>query len=343
MVYPMNQGLQAATADARERAYARPPPDRYHCWLDDQPGFLVPSRLAEPRAHRPDAELPSWMVNPALWLSRFGAPPPWLSGAVAQAGWFDWSEEAVWVSDPVRGGLLPFTAGPTVRPWLDGLWPGQPVPRPLPEPLWSALAAAEVLVAPEDLEQRRVEWQRRLGDAAALFRQGYAPLAGLIHPFHVGALRRHYRWLIRSGHLKLGDGQSPRRYVAHNESVARFFHHQLTPVVSAVVGRPVRPSYVYVASYRGGAELPRHLDRPQCEYSVTFLLDYAPEPELEAPWPLRLELGSGELLTVYQAIGDGLLYRGRVQPHQRDRLPEGHSSTSLLFHYVDEDYHGALD
>ena len=50
---------------------------------------------------------------------------------------------------------------------------------------------------------------------------------GLIHAFHVAALRRYYRYQIRSGALQLGDRQNPLRYVAHNEPVARFFHQQI--------------------------------------------------------------------------------------------------------------------
>ena len=66
-----------------------------------------------------------------------------------------------------------------------------------------------------------------------------APVAGLIHPLHVAALRRYYRHRIRTGGMILGDDQSPKRYVAHNESVARFFHQQLTAAVTAIVGEPV--------------------------------------------------------------------------------------------------------
>jgi len=48
-------------------------------------------------------------------------------------------------------------------------------------------------------------------------------------------------------------------------------------------------------------------------------------------------------LRVLQHIGDGLLYRGQYVPHYRDALPAGHTSTSLLFHYVDYQFDGSLD
>jgi hypothetical protein len=167
-------------------------------------------------------------------------------------------------------------------------------------------------------------------------------VAGLIHPFHLGALRRYYRYLIRSGRVQLGDGQSPRRFVVHNESVTRFFHWQLSTAVSAIVGEPVKPSYCYLASYQSGAMLPRHTDRPQCEFSVTMLVDCSPEPAVESPWPIHLQTSSGET-TVYQAIGDGLVYRGRTLPHYRTAQPDGSTSTSVFFHYVPESFAGPLD
>jgi hypothetical protein len=163
----------------------------------------------------------------------------------------------------------------------------------------------------------------------------------LIHPFHLGSLRRYYRYMIRQGTIHLGDGQSPRRHVAHNESVARFFHHQIANTVGAVVGQPVKPSYVYFASYLSGAELKKHTDREQCEFSVTLCLDFSPEPLQETPWPIFLDTPKGQV-TVYQALGDGLVYRGTRVPHCRNTLPPGRTSTSIFFHYVAAEFAGSL-
>jgi hypothetical protein len=128
----------------------------------------------------------------------------------------------------------------------------------------------------------------------------------------------------------------------HNDSVARFFHNHLTKTVSAAVGVPVKPSYVYSACYVSGAELRKHIDREQCEFSVTLCLDFSPEPEKETAWPIRLDTPHGPV-TVYQALGDALVYRGTRVPHYRDVLAEGRTSTSIFFHYVPESFTGSLD
>jgi hypothetical protein len=45
---------------------------------------------------------------------------------------------------------------------------------------------------------------------------------------------------------------------------------------------------------------------------------------------------------VFQGIGDALLYRGCRLTHSRDSLLEGHTSTSIFFHYVRKDFAGSL-
>jgi hypothetical protein len=177
--------------------------------------------------------------------------------------------------------------------------------------------------------------------AAEFEEKRYAPVGQLIHPFHISSLRRYYRHLIRQGKLKLGDSQSPLRYATQNEAVARFFHHQLTSAVGSVVQESVKPSYVYLGAYQGGAELEAHIDREQCEFSISLCIDYSPEPALETPWPLHLQTPKGKT-TVFQGIGDALIYCGRELPHFRDPLPPGNTSTSLFFHYVAESFTGPL-
>jgi hypothetical protein len=187
-------------------------------------------------------------------------------------------------------------------------------------------------------EDIRVEWS----EAQEHFRQHkFAVVADMIHPYHVGALRHYFRWLVRSGHIALGDRQVNRRWWSHNDPVAALFHRQIVPVVSRIVGEPVKPSYVYLAAYESGSVLKRHRDRPQCEFSVTVCIDYTPEPVLETQWPIKLGTEEGDI-SVYQSLGDGVVYAGCRLTHFRDKLPEGHFSMSLLFHYVPLAFTGSL-
>jgi hypothetical protein len=326
---------------SRQSYAATFPPDRFYCLLDELPLHLIPRHAAgllDARDHQhplflnpdcvicPDGQVPDELASRRDLLSGFA-----LQGTIA------------WVRQRETASLLPFWLGPQTEGVVRGLRREEPVPLTVSPDLRKLLAAAEILVpegAAVDRHRKREEMVSRTG---VLFREkGYAPLSGLLHPFHVAALRRYYRHLIRTGAIRLGDGQSPRRYVAYNDPVARFFHQQIAATLSAVAGERLKPSYVYMASYLSGAELKKHTDREQCEFSVTLCLDFSPEPALETPWPIHLDTCNGTV-TVYQALGDGLAYRGTRLPHYRSQLDEGRTSTSIFFHYVAEDFTGSLD
>jgi hypothetical protein len=119
-------------------------------------------------------------------------------------------------------------------------------------------------------------------------------------------------------------------------------HEQLAPAVGDIVSAAIKPSYAYFVAYQSGSGLERHTDRPQCEYSVTLLIDSTPEPSEQSPWPIKLDASQGPV-AIWQYLGEALLYQGRRLPHHRDRLPQGHSSASLLLHYVDKRFTGALN
>jgi hypothetical protein len=318
----------------------RIPPERYYCLLDEQPTHLVPQRLLHALENESGSD--HLIVNPDCGFAEDSELPFDLGRAALSVEKFAKGRIA-WLGDAATGIILPFWLGEEFGSLLSELVPGREVSANLPEDARRILAMAGILVREGHAERRREVWAEVVHCCAPIFRsKGYVPLGRLLHPFHLAALRRYYRYLIRKGKLQLGDDNNPHRYVVHNEPVARYFHHQLRAAMSHIAGQRVKPSYVYVGSYLPGAKLRKHTDRPQCEFSMNLLLDYSPEPVCETPWPLHLE-SKGRLTTLYQAIGDVLLYRGCQVAHYRNPLPEGHTSTSIFFHYVPEGYSGSLD
>ena len=245
--------------------------------------------------------------------------------------------------EPTTSALLPFWLGPRLQAVIAGMRAGDSVPAFDSGADQALLAAAGIFELQDEAAPPLAEREQRPKRLRSNFsKEDTAPIRDLIHPFHIAALRRYYRHEIRAGSIRLGDEQSSRRHVAHNESVARFFHYQIANAVAPVVGEAIKPSYVYLASYLSGAALKKHIDRAQCEFSVTLCLDFSPEPKLETSWPIHLDTPNSTV-TVYQALGDGLIYRGTKVPHYRSPLAAGHTSTSIFFHYVPADFTGPLD
>jgi hypothetical protein len=311
-----------------------PPAGNFRCRLDEQPTFLVPTRLCR----APSVERQRLWVNSNWWWPGFAPVPVLPAHPDSLLG----QDEPVWVRG-LAGMWQPFSVGRRFRQILASLHPRTGIPFDLDVYTIQVLCLAGILIDREVELTYKTERANVLAESARNYAAaGYTRFSELLHPFHLGALRRYFRYRVRSNVFQSGDSQVPLRYVAHNEPVARFFHLQLTGLISAIVGERLKPSYVYFASYRAGAELPRHVDRQQCSHSVTMLVDYTPEPELSSPWPLHLDTPSGHV-TVFQAIGEGLIYRGQLLPHFRLPLFRDAMSTSLFFHYVPLDFRGPLD
>jgi hypothetical protein len=322
---------------SRQWMAATYPPDRFYCLLDELPLHLVPRAALGERSGSH-----ALFLNPECRLySAEDLPDELLPDREVLSG-FALQGTIAWVRDPSNM-PVPFWLGPELESMVRGLRPGEPVSDSVPAFARSVLDRAGILISEECRSRCQTDRDEKIQRAGALFRKkGYAPIRGLIHPFHIAALRRYYRHQIRSGAIQLGDGQSPRRYVSYNDPVARFFHRRIAATLSAVAGEPIKPSYVYLASYLSGAELKKHTDREQCEFSITLCLDFSPDPNLATPWPIQLDTPTGTV-TVYQALGDGLAYRGTRLPHYRSKLGEGQTSTSIFFHYVAADFAGSLD
>lgn len=287
----------------------------YHCRLEAQPDHLTPR----------------WLLEPAFAGS--DAADLVLSDGIRQ------ESQTLWVIDPATRVANPFVLQPATWQALRA-WRFRGAP---PSSALLRLLRAAGIATTESLRRAQLaEWRRDVSACQASLRNGFAPIRGLIHPFQLSALRRYFRRLIRHKRLHFGDGQCPLRYVAKNEPVASFFHHQLRHAVSGLLGKPVKPSYCYFIGYQAGSELEKHVDRLQCEYTLALCLDFSPEPLKQTSWPLRLALPD-RTVVVYQALGDALLYEGRRIPHFRGRLAEGCTSTSILFHYVDRNFTGPLD
>lgn len=169
-------------------------------------------------------------------------------------------------------------------------------------------------------------------------------LHGCLAPAMVGILAAHYGAQLDNGTARLSTG-SVDRWSLHNDPAGRVVLRALLPAVAALVGVPVKPSYSYASLYREGAVLPVHTDRPQCEYTLSVLIDHQPMPaDGVSPWALRIHAGPDtEPVDCFPRLGGGILFCGRKLPHGRKPLPATETCWTLLLHYVDADFAGPLD
>jgi hypothetical protein len=309
---------------------------RYYCLLDEQPHHLIPFNQVRPVT---GTEL---IANPNMWFSWRTPASGRYEAAVGAASDLLPAECMVWVEDTATGAMWPYWVGNQLISYINELVPGCPAPRALPPMIVWVLVNAAILVPRDHGYRTHWQWWHTSQRLMREFRLGYSVLPSQIPLLHIGAIRRFYRQCVRCGCMTLGDGQVNKRFVAHNDPFGSFLNAQLTGVVGTVVGRRVKPSYAYLAAYQSGSILKSHTDREQCEYTITFCVDAAPEPAGKCEWSINLDTQAGTV-RLFQEIGEGLLFLGRRFPHHRDRLPMGRSVTCLLLHFVDDGFRGARD
>jgi len=155
-------------------------------------------------------------------------------------------------------------------------------------------------------------------------------------------LRKYYQETIDKNVWVLGDRQS-KRYKAHNEPMSRFIHYECLPLIEKIVGKPMKPTYTYLSAYVNGAELPQHTDRPDCEYTVSFVVDkpvgsnwniYVHKPQQQIKYKGRYDEKPplDECEPVDCDAGGLMLFQGTDHIHFRNKLEFDYYNV-LLLHY----------
>ncbi|MFQ5636164.1 MAG: hypothetical protein ACE5G3_12645 [Gammaproteobacteria bacterium] len=190
---------------------------------------------------------------------------------------------------------------------------------------------------------REQQWIRQRDEAGrSLAKAHYAVLREIIPPAQQPRLRRYVRDLVDRGYFPpLDDGQVELRSSIHNQPTITSFHNALARLVSSICGESVTGSFAYLACYHAGAVLDRHIDREQCAYNLSLVLDMDGQDGEPDPWPVYLEL-DGRPQVAHLQIGDGLLYSGANVYHWRDALPDGQQAIIGLFFFVPEAFAGSL-
>lgn len=274
-------------------------------------------------------------------------------------------QPTIWVKQKLTEIEIGFWLNQDQAAIVSNLKKGEKIPSNIDRESLAKFISAGIFVTQNGLENEKKKLEKKIEKARENFLKKKYVVFDQIYPkSQIRAMQKFYKEYIAQGFMQFGDNQVAGRFRQHNEPLAKFFHHNLTKLMSLITGEEVRASYCYAASYIGGGELRPHTDREQCEFSVSFQVDYSPPQKNEvSPWELYLATPkstfeqkdlfgwdeffndpnlSGCITSVNLANGDGLFYKGRDLIHYRFPISENHTSTSIFFHYVPKDFEGSL-
>ena len=173
--------------------------------------------------------------------------------------------------------------------------------------------------------------QNKFLKSKTLHENGYVALTNLITQADADQLVSMLKGYIEQTHAQ-PDPLYPKSKAVHGMPAFDELLEMLTPVVSEASGKKLIPTYSYARMYVAGETLPKHTDRPACQYSVTLCLGMDGDP-----WPIFMAKTEEEVGgSVSLGVGDGVLYLGMDMHHWREPF-EGQWQAQVFLHWVDAD------
>ena len=92
------------------------------------------------------------------------------------------------------------------------------------------------------------------------------------------------------------------------------------------------PTYGFYRKYYKGQDLEKHIDRPECELTVSICLSESDDSE----WPLYIEDEKNNITYKgHTKPGDAIIYTGEFLPHWRDECPKKWCKQFFLHYSTD--------
>ena len=154
-----------------------------------------------------------------------------------------------------------------------------------------------------------------------------------------------------------------KRRFYHNLPFFVEIHKQLVDFASDIFDEKLKPSYSFLSLYEDGGRCPLHVDRPQCKYTIDYLI----RQESDQSWPLKIAKAMPELVRqnpefknpetdeeincVIQTNkwfdfklmpNDAVCYSGTNAWHYRPTTSVG-TTDLVFFHFVTEGFDGPLN
>ena len=162
-----------------------------------------------------------------------------------------------------------------------------------------------------------------------MLKNGYKVVKNFIAPSFADYLKNYFTVIAENGHCALGDDQAPNSYCIYGDPAFDTLMLMTSPIVEKSLNKKVVPQYTYARIYLKNSILEEHVDRPECEISVTISLG----GEYENLWPICIKDYEDNTNCIELDRGDAMIYYGRDLKHWRNKF-NGVSHYQIFSHYV---------
>ena len=162
-----------------------------------------------------------------------------------------------------------------------------------------------------------------------MLKNGYKVVKNFIAPSFADYLKNYFTVIAENGHCVRGDDQAPNSYCIYGAPAFDTLMLMTSPIVEEHLYKKVIPQYTYARIYFKNSILEEHIDRPECEISVTISLG----GEYNNLWPICIKDYEDNTNCIELDRGDAMIYYGRDLKHWRNNF-NGVSQYQIFSHYV---------
>ena len=160
-------------------------------------------------------------------------------------------------------------------------------------------------------------------------KNGYEVVNNFITPSFADYLKNYFTLIAENGECIEGDYQAPDSHCIYGDPAFDTLMVMTSSIVEEKINRKVIPQNSYARIYFKNSILKEHLDRPECEVSVTLSLG----GEYDNLWPICIKDYEDRTNCIELDKGDAMIYYGHDLKHWRNKF-DGVSQYQLFFHYV---------
>jgi hypothetical protein len=169
----------------------------------------------------------------------------------------------------------------------------------------------------------------------------------VLEPERFGALNAQIQSLPAM-RLKNYETSEFGRRILHDLPILTALQRELTPLVSALAGEAVEPSYNFLSLYRGDGRCPPHMDAPSAKWTLDMCLAQSCDWPIHfgpvMPWPNAVQAAAIPHPIVADALpvdfsdhvlhpNEAILFSGSSQWHYRKAIPDAGFCHLAFFHY----------
>lgn len=159
---------------------------------------------------------------------------------------------------------------------------------------------------------------------------GFFIIKNFIPEFFANFLLEYLNTLDKTKKLNKGDLQVENSSCIYGDPCFDTLLLKSAPLIAKNINIDLTPTYSYARIYYKDAKLKPHIDRYECEHSVSLFLggDY------NSSWPFYFNCLHGSCFSVSLNIGDCIVYKGNQIRHWRENF-EGNNHYQVFLHYVE--------